>query len=147
MVRNAKTSDIAALVALGQSMHNSTNFSNCTYDAAKVAELMECLIGAEQGIVLVAEVDGQVVGGLVGAVLPQWFGPDLQASDYAFFIHPDHRGMLAFRLAAAFTKRAGELGAKRICLGNSTGYELERTKRLYERSGYELVGYNFVYSR
>lgn len=147
MVRAATHADVPALVALGRVMHDQTNFADCTYEDATVARLIESLIDHHAGIVLVGEANAKVVGGIVGGVFPQWFGPDLQASDYAFFVHPEHRGLLAFRLVAAFTQRASELNAKRICLGNSTGYELERTRKLYERTGYQLVGYNFVYRR
>lgn len=145
MIRDARPEDISTLVRLGRLMHDQTNFSDCTYEDSKVGALIQSLIAYDLGIVLVGEASGNVVGGLVGGVFPQWFGPDLQANDYAFYVHPLHRGTLPVRLVAAFTKRARELGAKRICLGTSTGYELERTRALYEHSGYLITGYNFVH--
>lgn len=85
----------------------------------------------------------QFYGGIIGVVCEQFFGDDVIAADLGIFILPEKRGTSAApRLIQAFEHWAGEHGATEVHLGQTTGVEVDRTRRLYEAMGYEIVGVN-----
>lgn len=140
MIRPAKHSDIPRLVELGAIMHATTSFSHLDYSPEKTGNFLGALIDGA-GVVFVAEVSGEVVGGLPGAVTEQWFNNDLVAYEYCLFVEPGKRqGIIAIRLLLAFQEWAKIKGAKEIHLGITTGVNVEGTSRLYTRLGYQYAG-------
>ena len=90
---------------------------------------------------VVAEVRGEVVGGMAGAVTEQWFSNDLIAYDYSIFVEPSRRnGVIAVRLIQTFQEWARIKGAKQIYMGIGTGVSVEGTTRLYESQGLRNIG-------
>ncbi len=144
MIRNAVLEDIPQMLALGVEMHAESMYAPFEFDHSKVADLMTALIQTNAGICIVAEVEGEILGGFIGSVYPHWFGNELQASDYALFIAKRHRqGSTAGRLIKEYIQQAKAQGAKQIMLANSTGYEPERVARLFEVFGFKRRGYVF----
>lgn len=147
MIRNATHADIPRMVELGRLMFKTTAYVKYAFDDEKVTALCGHLIDSERGIALVIEHEGQIVGGLMASVYSMWFGDLLEASDFAVFIHPEFRGFShAVRLIKEYVTQAKALGASRICLGNTTGYEPEKVKALYELAGFRTVGYCLEFS-
>jgi GNAT superfamily N-acetyltransferase len=147
LIRAATPQDVAQMVELGRQMVESTSYGRYTYSVDKVAALCTELIKSPTGIALVAEQEGQLVGAFVGSVYPMWFSTELEASDYAMFVHPDYRRSAhALHMVRAFVEQAKSLGASRICIGNSTGFEPEKVRALYEMAGFKFVGYNLEHA-
>jgi GNAT superfamily N-acetyltransferase len=144
MIRDATKEDIPAMVALGRLMHKESIFAKYEFDEAKVAELMSTLICVDAGILIVFEEDYEIQGGIMASLHQQWFGSDIQATDYALFLAPEHRGnRTALQLIKAYVKQAQEKGAKQIILANSTGVKTERVAALFEKMGFVKRGYVF----
>lgn len=140
MIRPARHDDIPRLVELGAIMHATTCFSHLEYSTDRTGSFLASLIDG-LGVVFVAEVNGEVVGGMPGAVTEQWFNNDLVAYEYCLFVEPGKRqGIIAMRLLLAFQEWAKIKGAKTIHLGITTGVNVEGTARLYKRLGYEYSG-------
>ena len=140
MIRPAKHSDVPRLIELGTLLHATTSYSTMSFCPDKSAAFLHELING-QGVVFVAEVRGEVVGGMAGAVTEQWFSNDLIAYDYSIFVEPSKRnGVIAVRLIQTFKEWARIKGAKQIYMGVGTGVSVEGTTRLYESQGLRNIG-------
>jgi GNAT superfamily N-acetyltransferase len=140
MIRPAKHSDVPRLIELGTLLHATTSYSTMSFCPDKSAVFLHELINGH-GVVFVAEVRGEVVGGMAGAVTDQWFSNDLIAYDYSLFVEPSKRnGVIALRLIQAFKEWAKLKGAKQIYMGIGTGVSVEGTTRLYESQGLRNIG-------
>lgn len=147
MIRAATLNDIPVMVDLGRSMHLESIYAPFDYDTAKVADLIAALITTRFGIALVAEDNGQIIGGFIGSIQPHWFGGDTCASDFALFVHPDHRtSITGLKLIKRYIQEAQAKGAKQIMLANSTGVASDRVAQLFESLGFKRRGYVFEYA-
>ena len=142
MIRPARIDDIPRLVDLGAVMHSeSPRFRDFAYQPARVGEMIEWLMGSPQGLVLVAEqpLEG-VIGGLMAMTMPHYACDLVQASDLAFFIHPEFRGgSPALRLVRGYLDWAREMGAE-PSIGINTGVQPERTGQLLAALGADQSG-------
>jgi len=140
MIRPAKHSDVPRLIELGTLLHATSSYSTMNFCPDKSAAFLHELINGP-GVVFVAEVRGEVVGGMAGAVTEQWFSNDLIAYDYSIFVEPSKRnGVIAVRLIQTFKEWARIKGAKQIYMGIGTGVSVEGTTRLYESQGLRNIG-------
>jgi GNAT superfamily N-acetyltransferase len=146
IIRDATLDDVETMVDLGDVMAaEAPTYRRYGYDRAKVAALLSYCVTHPTGIAIVADQDGEVVGGMVGQVTDIYFSSTAKmAGDHAFFVHPSKRGAFAgIRLLEAFKERARQKGANMIHIGNTTGYQPEQVARLIEHAGFKKVGYAF----
>lgn len=143
-IRPAAPADIPAIVALGERMHaEAPNFQGWAFDREKVAALVAGLINGG-GCALVAELDGELCGGVLGMCTEHWFSRERVASDLALFVAPGRRGgSLAVRLVMGFKAWALAMGAREVHMGVSTGVHPEATARLFEACGLRHTGLTF----
>lgn len=141
MIRPATPDDIPHMLALGRMMHaEAPRFRDRTWSDTKVAALIAGLIQLGDGLALVAEHDGEIVGGFLGVICEDFFGPDRMAQDYALFVRPGKRGAMAgAQLVGAFIAWARDRRATPI-VGVSTGVDVEKTGRLLEACGLHPFG-------
>lgn len=140
MIRAAKHSDVPRLIELGTMLHEISSYSSMAFSPEKAEAFLHELING-LGVVFVAEVNGEVVGGMAGGIIDQWFSDDLIAYDYSLFVEPSKRnGVIAVRLIRAFQEWAKIKGAKQIYMGIGTGVSVEGTTRLYESQGLRSIG-------
>lgn len=141
MIRRALHADVARLVELGAVMHaESPRFRGFAYQPAKVATMVEWLMGSDAGLVLVAEHDGTIVGGIMAMCMPHYACDLVQASDLAFFVHPEYRGgATALRLVRGYLAWAKAAGAE-PSIGLNTGVAPERTASLLQALGATQTG-------
>lgn len=142
MIRLAKLNDLDRIVEVGASLHAETeHFGRCRYVGEKVKAFIGALINSDDGFVMVAERDGQVVGGIVAVTVEQWFSHDKIATEISVFILPEYRGSMdALRLLKAFKAWARTKGVVYTMAGISTGIHAEKTKALYQAAGMRYVG-------
>lgn len=143
MIRTATVDDIPRIIELGHMLHQSSSYAGMEFDPGMAASFMEQLISGV-GVVFVAEINGEVVGGIAGGITEQWFSSELLAFDYSFFIDPKARsGITATKLVKAFTSWAKLRGAKHVQIGITTGINVEGTARFYRALGFEDAGLFF----
>jgi GNAT superfamily N-acetyltransferase len=141
MIRAATHDDIPRLAELGRQMHVESRFARLPLDDGKVRALFVELIESADGLLIVAENGGEVIGGFAGYVCEHYFARTLVAGDYALFIAPEHRGgMAAPRLLKAYVAWAKSRGAVMIQAGITTGVHVEATTQLYQRLGFQPAG-------
>lgn len=135
-VRRGTVADIPRMVELGQRMHaESPRFRPYRFDPVRLEGSLRGLLDMPMGLVLVAEHDGEIVGGMLAIAADHYACEMRQAADLAVFVDPDRRGgAAAVRLIKAFREWAKEIGAEpSIC--PSTGVEQDRTGRLLQALG------------
>lgn len=143
MIRAATEKDLPAIEAMGRGIHAESRYARYDFSADKYNKVARhCL---ENGISLVVEENGHIVGALFANVGQHYFGNDLQSTDLIHYILPQfRRGWTAVRLLKAYIVEAKALGVVDICIGNSSGLQPQRVWRLYERLGFKLIGGGFA---
>lgn len=144
MIRPATHDDIDRLVILGEEMHVESRFARLPLDVDKVRALFAHLIESPDGLLIVADKDGEVIGGFAGYVAEHYFARTKVAADFGLFIsRGDRGGMTAPRLLKAYAKWAKERGAVMIQAGITTGVHVDESTRLYQALGFSQVGVLF----
>lgn len=85
----------------------------------KLEELADTLISiAEKGIFLIAEKDGEVMGGLGGVIVPHHYSPaTLMATELFLWVNEEHRNStVGPRLLKEFEEFAAECGCTHISM-------------------------------
>ena len=101
MIRPATVEDIPRIIELGHKLHMTSRYAAQEFDPGVAASFIEGLISGH-GVVFVAVINGQIVGGFAGGIVEQWFSTQKVAYDYSFFIEPEHRsGITAIKLLRA----------------------------------------------
>lgn len=138
MIRQATKADIPEMVANGREFAEYFPVKR-PYNGDLFAKVLEVLI--DKGIVLVAEEDHQLVGGVIGALQPVWYAPEsTSAALVAWVLKPEYRrGTAGIRLLKAFEDRAVELGADTIVLGDYQVNGEFQLDKLIKRMGYTLI--------
>jgi GNAT superfamily N-acetyltransferase len=137
MIRKAIQTDIPSLLKLADLLVKETSYSHIEPSKKRIKTTIETMIN--NGFAMVAEVDGEVIGVMLGDVYTPWYSEDKLGIDYTLFVMPKHRnGLIAFKLITAFKKWAVSMGAKQIRCGIGTG--VKNVGRLYERLGFKNVG-------
>ena len=90
--------------------------------------------------VLVAEVDGNVVGMLWAVLAPVWYAPSHKAAvELAWWVDPAHRkGMSGIRLVQAFEKWAEDQGASMVSMSNLEVGDNGLVANMLNRFGYGM---------
>ena len=141
MIREATTADVDRMLELGEAMHRESRYAPLAWNADRVRAMIAALIGSQDGLAIVAERSGRIVGGFLGEISPFYFSDATVASDYAVFLDKSERGgITAARLIREFVEWADQRGATRIQIGVTTGITVDSTCRLFERLGFVETG-------
>jgi GNAT superfamily N-acetyltransferase len=142
-VRRATEDDRLALFKLAAAMHAETQFKGMRFDAQKSIDNLGRWIHEEQGLMLVADDGGDIVGMLAARVFSPWFSDDRMAHEELFYVRADKRGTRAgFKLMVEFVAWAKTTDANYIGAGvaTATGGAAER---LYKHFGLGFIGGNY----
>lgn len=144
-LRHPNPGDMGQLVTLAGLMHRESWFRDFDFDPAAVEAFITRAMEADFMLALVLEAaGGGIAGFFCAAEATHFFGRDRYACDVAVYVHPDHRGGPGFvRMMKAYEAWCRIRGVREIHIGLSTGIELEKTARLYEKLGYAdpVTGY------
>ncbi len=144
-VRIAREADRIQTVALGKQMHAEGAYAFLPFEEACAMALFDAHTGdPETSCLWVGEEDHALTGLLAGRVDPYMFCTEYVAHDTLFYVAPRHRGSgVAQALVVAFRDWAQHRGARELSLSISTGVQVRRIGRLYERLGLHFVGGNY----
>ena len=144
MIRHAQTEDIEHLILLGHEMHEeSPRYRQKEFDIEKVANFFLQCLSNDDFLLLVAERDGKIIGGIAAFVSTQWFNNDLISGDFGLFLHRDHRGGLsAAGLVNRYIYWARSKGVKDedISISQTTDVNVDGYTRLVEATGFVKIG-------
>lgn len=141
-VRDATLDDLPRLVEMGERFFQFSEFARTvSYDPDSVTHLLERLMVAADGMVLVAERDSQVVGALVATLAPLWFNSEvLVATELAWWVEPGERkGSTGLRMYWHMQDWAIERGATLVAMSDLVINGQAPAEQLYDRLGLRMV--------
>ena len=145
--RQIEWPDIPKILELGERMHKeSPFFGQYEFDRDEVTNyIAHSLNNPQYEFNLVAEKDGEIIGGMLGTVSKLTFCKHYMPNELIVYVEPEHRkGTVGIKLIKAFEKWAYEKGFTSTSIGFSTGINTDRTIGLYERLGYNIMSYKLV---
>lgn len=142
-IRFATVDDIGKIINLGREIHDESTFSGMDYSGDIVRQTLTNLINERQFVVIAEDLDGAVIGAMIGYASMSWFGKDYVANDLSLAVRGDRRGgFIAYNLVKHFVKWARLAGAKQIRPSVATGNR--NADSLYERLGFERCGSTYL---
>jgi GNAT superfamily N-acetyltransferase len=145
MIREAKPEDIDAIYKLGRECHDlaATKFR---IDAVQARKTVAMFVNSPRYFAYIKEVDGEILGALLGFVERVWFSMDKEASDLFFYVRSDPRSIGAGKiLLKRFIRWGYEHGANGISMAVSFGgSKAVDTGKIYRKLGFATVGGVFL---
>lgn len=142
-VRDAGYADLLVLAELaGEYAKEVIEMRNHPIDANVLMQGLAATISNPTGYLKVLSVDGKIVGGFWGCLTNMPWSSTLVAQDIIVFVSKQARGYGRF-LIDDWLKWAESMGAKEVCLSTGSGIDTDATCRLFERYGFNKVGYMY----
>lgn len=122
-------------------MVSESEFSYVVPEKQKILQLFK----NPNAVAFLALENNQIVGFISGIVHEYFFSNRKRVSDLGFFVLPEYRGSrVALKLVKLLEAWAIEKKVNELHLGQTTGLDIDKTKRFYERLGFNTVGFNTV---
>lgn len=146
-IKEASLDDLEEILLM---LHEASNelpeYNVLGFSMAKTARSIGGLIIGDHGIVNLVEVKGETVGIIVGVVLDYWFNDDTYATDLVLYVKKEYRtSNYGYRLIKSFINWAASKDVEEITTGISSGVDIDKAGRLFERMGFKNKGK--MYSR
>lgn len=141
MIRNAILDDVDAVVAIGERFHAESNWGAvCEYVADDEARTCAHLVTSDDGLLIVADNDGEIVGALGGLFFPAHMNfAHRMGQELFWFVLPEYRGGLGAMLLQAAEEAARAAGCKHWGMGAIEHLRGASVQRLLERDGYRAT--------
>lgn len=142
-VRAANLSDLDTLVDFGKRLtKESPIFSKQGFDEQSASDLFEYLIKKHNSIFLALDEYQNPVGAVIGVIETDWRTGHKLAFEQGVYVLPEYRkSNIAKLLVNTLIGWAQLKNADRIQIGTMTGIHADKTVKLYESLGFNLVGY------
>ncbi len=119
-------------------MYNRIEVPASPLSERKVLDVIKSAM--EKGIVIVAEVEGKIIGSLGGMTNSDWWSEQKHLSDIWFYVSPDKRNSrAAVKLVKCFIKIGKEIKMK-VKLGHYYSGDIERKDQFFDRLGFVKAG-------
>jgi GNAT superfamily N-acetyltransferase len=146
MIRPADERDIPALLRMGHYFFDEAGWGDvASYDPASMAETMRGLIARPDGIFLVAEIDGQLVGMAAALLHPHYFNSSiLTGVELFWWVSHEHRKGVGAELLEALEGGARAAGAISFTMISVVGLRSDALDRVYRRRGYRPAERTYI---
>lgn len=134
------------IINLALTMQEESDFKTVPFDIEQTARsVLGLVINNPRGFGVVAYTDeGEPAGMICGSITDYVFSQGSVASDFAWFVLPEHRGSrTALKMLKLFRNWATANGATELYMGITTNVHAERTGEFLKRVGFEHVGGNY----
>lgn len=148
MIRDAKVTDFAAIVAMGRKFHAAADAGDIPpFDELSFRRTASWLMQSPTGVLLVVGKDDSVHGMAGAIVYPAWFNLACNiAQEIFWWVEPVARGHKATALRWALETRMREMGAQAAVMASMAGMRDEAMARLYRMEGYRPMEHTFIKS-
>ena len=137
--------NLGDVLRLALTMQRESDYAAVPFDVEQTAHsVLNMVVRNPNGFGVLAYHDGKPIGMICGGLAPYVFSRGSLASDYAWYVLPDHRGSsTAIRLLGMFRQWATDRGATELYMGITTNVEADRTGQILQRMGFDHVGGNY----
>ncbi len=139
MIRLATVQDRDRLLELFQQFHQASPYSHVPFSVSKTDQLLEHVLKSTEGIVVVAENEGIVIGFLAGLVSELPFAMIRVASELAWWVDPKYRkskdSLLLLQAYMYWAKNV--VKTDQIQVANLMNEYAPALNRLYTKYGFE----------
>lgn len=145
-LREAELRDIDDLLWMGRHFHKVSGYIEIEFDELSAKETLEKLIIQPQGILIVAENDGQLIGG-IGALLYMLYFNSLHLAGQEFFwwLEPEYRGhSIGIEMLDEVEKQARQKGAKSFTMIALEELMPKALDKLYRKRGYRCLEHHYT---
>tara|TARA_R110000868_G_scaffold295629_2_gene555944 strand:- start:1809 stop:2249 length:441 start_codon:yes stop_codon:yes gene_type:complete len=137
-MRRATPSDVTKVFNLLKQMHSETEMKVSPISTKKLLDAINSAI--HDGVVLLAEAKGKLVGSIGGMLNSDWWSDEEYLSDMWFYVSPKHRNsIIAIKLVKSFIKIAKEVNIA-VKLGHVYSGDIERKDNFFKRLGLTKAG-------
>jgi len=138
-IRLATVEDAAVLTAMGRDFLQYSEYRNLQVTDEEIQAGIAGVIANEMSFV--AEIDGQIVGFILGIIGPMWFVQRVRiAVELAWWVDLAHRNTTAgVRLLKAFESHATNMGVQYIAMSDLVVQGDTPVARLLGRMGYSVT--------
>ena len=138
-IRLATIEDAAVLTAMGRDFLQYSEYRNLQVTDEEIQAGIGGVIANEMSFV--AEIDGQIVGFILGIIGPMWFVQRVRiAVELAWWVDQAHRNTTAgVRLLKAFENHATNMGVQYIAMSDLVVQGDTPVARLLGRMGYSVT--------
>lgn len=139
-IRQAVDADVPALAVMGTRFVRAASYGRHMLVPKEEIELgLRNVLERGGGVAFVAEVDGRIIGAIVGLMTTPWWSPSCPvAAELAWWVEEEHRGGRAgVRLLRTLERWGASRGARFTALSGLVSVGEDRTGSLLARLGYE----------
>lgn len=146
MIRLASKADVPVIARLGTLFFVEAGWSDVAeWDHDSIMRTLEHMVASDDGILLVAETDGKIIGMAGGLVFPLYFNHAHKSGQELFWwIAPEHRGGVGARMLDRLEQEARDRGAKSWAMIALAKVRPESVGKLYERRGYRASERSYI---
>lgn len=140
LIRQATAEDIAQLSEFGSKFFQYSGYGKLLpYSAEGMVHALYTIL--DTGVIFVAEVDGRLVGTIMGIISAMWCQPSVPvAAELAWWVDEEHRnGPVGIRLLKQFEDHAKEQGAQVIAMSDLLLGGKSMVAEMLNRLGYETT--------
>ena len=138
ILRLATVEDLSDIYMMLLIMHSETIDGTSPVNSEKLTSVISDAL--HRGVVIVAEVDGKIVGSIAGMETSDWWSDKLYLADLWFFVYKEHRkSKAAIKLVRSFLE-VGREAKVTVKLGHVYSGDIDRKDNFYERLGMAKVG-------
>ena len=138
IIRRAVPEDVSQIHKMLIDMYSRIEIPASPLSEKKVLDVVKSAM--EKGIVIVAEVEGKIIGSLGGMTNSDWWSEQKHLSDIWFYVSPDKRNSrAAVKLVKCFIKIGKEIKMK-VKLGHYYSGDIERKDKFFDRLGFVKAG-------
>jgi|TARA_R110000868_G_scaffold93621_4_gene259032 hypothetical protein len=138
IIRRAVPEDVSQIHKMLIDMYSRIEIPASPLSEKKVLDVVKSAM--EKGIVIVAEVEGKIIGSLGGMANSDWWSEQKHLSDIWFYVSPDKRNSrAAVKLVKCFIKIGKEIKMK-VKLGHYYSGDIERKDKFFDRLGFVKAG-------
>ena len=137
-LRRATPFDVSNVFELLKKMHSETEIKVSPIDTKKLLDTINAAI--HNGVVLLAEIKGKVVGSIGGMLNSDWWSSEQYLGDFWFYVRPESRNStIAIKLVKGFIKIGIEANVI-VKLGHVYSGDIERKDSFFKRLGLVKAG-------